>query len=99
MPRFFRKPGWPKPPEKPATQASFCWPTSTEPYLVVGQFEKTAPSGAKEAAEKWGSEGESPKKLPSGPKGHDDLVALAARVNSCPFKTSSFSAAYKAPVY
>src|ERR1700733_8417441 len=52
------------------------------------------PCGTTEqAAEKWRSEGESAEKLPSGPKGRADFDQLAARVNSCPFKTPSFSAA------
>jgi len=53
-------------------------------------------SGAEEAAEKWGSESESAERLPSGPEGRIDFAELAARVNSCPFKTPTFSAACEA---
>jgi len=60
------------------------------------QFEQARPSGAKQAAEKWGSESESTERLPSGPEGRIDFAQLAARVNSCPFKAPTFSAACKA---
>jgi hypothetical protein len=53
----------------------------------------------KQAAEKRRSPGESPEKLPSEPKGRVDCAQLAARVNSCPFKTRSFSATCKAHAF
>jgi hypothetical protein len=36
---------------------------------------------------------------PSGPEGLIDFAAFTARLKSCPFKTTSFSAACKAPTY
>jgi hypothetical protein len=51
---------------------------------------------AGQAAEKWRANCESLEKLSSGPKGQVDFAQLAARVNSCPFKTPSFSAACEA---
>jgi hypothetical protein len=64
--------------------------------LEAGQFEKSGPSGAEQAAEKWGRGDESFQELPSGPKGPIDFAAFAARLKSCPFKAESFSAACEA---
>src|ERR1700689_1579935 len=61
-------------------------PQGLKPSCFPGVFGTT-----EEAAEKWGWESESAKRLPSGPKGRIDFAQLAARVNSCPFKTRTFS--------
>jgi predicted flavoprotein YhiN len=59
---------------------------------------KRHPSGEKLAAVKGLFLSETPEKHPSGPKGHVDATALAARLKPCPFKTAGFSAACKAPI-
>jgi len=50
---------------------------------MMAQREKH-PSGAKQAAEKGQMMNEKPEKPPSGAKARVDLIALAARLKSCP---------------
>jgi len=51
---------------------------------------KRLPPGAKQAAEKVVIDGENHEKHPSAAKARVDFAGSMARVNSCPFKASSF---------
>ena len=65
------------------------------PTLKRGANKHCAYGAAEPAAEEGEVSINSGERHPSGPEGRADFGPFMARVNSCPFKTSSFSAACK----
>jgi hypothetical protein len=57
--------------------------------VVKVQIAKKLPSGAKEAAEKRVVSGAMDEERPSGAEAHGYFAAFAARLKSCPFKTTA----------
>jgi hypothetical protein len=59
---------------------------------------KKRPSGPEQAAEKGQMLNEKPEKRPSGAKDLVDLIALAARLKSCPDASCPFERLFPQPV-